>query len=464
MAKTSRNGAEQPDTGNPKTLPPEKSADLSSERTPGIDKTETLPPEKSATAPSAKDGETLRPEESTNEGLPPASDGKPIDVVRHQAERRFGNPDELSQEVVKAFNEGYLKLADAIESYTHGLEFAARYFEAVGGTMSAWQEEIYDKRNLVRTPQATNDFQPYVKWAHGDNPDASGMISRLAYALDVWAEYPDGKRPSPVVNEGETESAFITWLNSHGGYHGLYSGRGESRGRYVDPGDFTVYKLQITGATPDETHFRVYLTGGEDLGAFEDHYPEAIAEVARELPEFAGQTPTIDHPAIYLREDDTAPLVKAFTDLGCALVETEMSSSPEPVIRERIRAQAAQSGGTVTTTAPSPTASTPPPRRTAAAPTGRGRGRPAGQWSRGGGSTTPKGKHSRVVNAVNLLGQTKDLAQIIIGDASKHALEQAEKAMLFFREVADEIEIELNKIDEKVARAEARKGSRRKAA
>jgi hypothetical protein len=36
--------------------------------------------------------------------------------------------------------------------------------------------------------------------------------------------------------------------------------------------------------------------------------------------------------------------------------------------------------------------------------------------------------------------------------------------MLFFREVADEIEIELNKIDEKVARAEARKGGRRKAA
>ena len=198
----------------------------------------------------------------------------------------------------------------------------------------------------------------------------------------------------------------------------------------------------------------MYLTGGEDLGAFEDHFPEAGITT----------TPTIDHPAIYMSEDAAAPLVKVFTDLGCPLVETEMTPSGEPVTPEHIRAQAAQSGGATTTTAPPPAAAPTPPRRTAAAPTGRGRGRPAGQRSRGGGSTTPKGKHSRVVNAVNLLGQTKDLAQIIIGDASKHALEQAEKAMLFFREVADEIEIELNKIDEKVARAEARKGGRRKAA
>ena len=68
------------------------------------------------------------------------------------------------------------------------------------------------------------------------------------------------------------------------------------------------------------------------------------------------------------------------------------------------------------------------------------------------------------MNALNLLGQTKDLAQIVIGDASKTATDNAERAMLFFREVADEIEIELNKIDEKVARAEARKGGCRKAA
>jgi len=58
-------------------------------------------------------------------------------------------------------------------------------------------------------------------------------------------------------------------------YLALYQGRGESVGRYVDPGDFTVYKLKVTGAKPDETRFRVYLTGGEDLGAFEDHFPEA---------------------------------------------------------------------------------------------------------------------------------------------------------------------------------------------
>jgi hypothetical protein len=495
MARSSRssNGGEKPDTGDPKTLRPEESTDLTTEygpeRIPGTYGTdtyrETLQPEESTdltteygperipgTYGSDTYRETHQPEKSSEAALPPASEAQPIDVMKHLGRYsglaqggRFGNPDELSQEVVKAFNEGYLKLADAIESYTHGLEFAARYFEAVGGTMSAWQEEIYDKRNLVRTPQATNDFQPYVKWAHGDNPDASGMISRLAYALDVWAEYPDGKRPSPVVNEGETESAFITWLNSHGGYHGLYSGRGESRGRYVDPGDFAVYKLKITGAKPDETRFRVYLTGGEDLGAFEDHYPEAIAEVARELPEFAGHTPTIDHPAVYLREDDAAPLVKAFTDLGCALVESEMSSSPEPVIRERIRAQAAQSGGTATTTAPSPVASTPLPRRTAAAPTGRGRGRPAGGRGSSGSTPTPKGKNTRVWNALTTLMNNHEVTQIIIDDASKQALEQAEKIMLRLREIADDIEVELNKIDEKVARAETRKKSvRRKAA
>jgi CO dehydrogenase nickel-insertion accessory protein CooC1 len=69
------------------------------------------------------------------------------------------------------------------------------------------------------------------------------------------------------------------------------------------------------------------------------------------------------------------------------------------------------------------------------------------------------------VNARNLLGKTKDLAQIIIEDASKQALEQAEKIMLRLREIADDIEVELNKIDEKVARAETRKNSvRRKAA
>ena len=50
------------------------------------------------------------------------------------------------------------------------------------------------------------------------------------------------------------------------------------------------------------------------------------------------------------------------------------------------------------------------------------------------------------------------------GDDSKQALEQAEKIMLRLREIADDIEVELNKIDEKVARAEARKGGRRKAA
>ena len=185
MARSSRSsiGGEKPDTGDPKTLRPEESTDLTTEygpeRIPGTYGTDTY-------------RETLQPEESSEAALPPASEVQPIDVVKHLDKRysgvaqggRFGNPDELSQEVVKAFNKGYLKLADAIESYTHGLEFAARYFEAVGGTMSAWQEEIYDKRNLVRTPQATNDFQPYVKSAHGDNPDASGMISRLAYALD----------------------------------------------------------------------------------------------------------------------------------------------------------------------------------------------------------------------------------------------------------------------------------------
>jgi hypothetical protein len=398
-------------------------------------------------------------EESTTDGLPPAREPQPIDVVKLQAERKFGNPDELSEGVVVAFRQGHLKLADSIESYTQGLELAARRFEAVGGTMEAWTADIYGVRNLVKTPQATNDFQPYVKWAHGDNRDTSGIISRLAYALHVWAEYPADKRPSPVVNEGETESAFIRWLKDHSGYYGLYRGRDESYGRYIDIGDYTVYKLKVNATKPDDIRWRVYLTGGEDLGDFEEHFPEAMAEVKRQTA--FDHAPTIDHPATFLTEGGTTALIKVFTDAGCHLVETEMAPSVEPVTPERIRAQAAQSS-VFTTTAP--TAPSSPPRRTAAAPTGRGRGRPAGQRSRGGGSTTPKGKHSRVVNAVDLLGQTKDLAQIIIGDASKHALEQAEKAMLFFREVADEIEIELNKIDEKVARAEARKGGRRKAA
>ena len=58
-----------------------------------------------------------------------------------------------------------------------------------------------------------------------------------------------------------------------------------------------------------------------------------------------------------------------------------------------------------------------------------------------------------------------ELTQIIIDDASKQALEQAEKIMLRLREIADDIEVELNKIDEKVARAETRnKSVRRKAA
>ena len=58
-----------------------------------------------------------------------------------------------------------------------------------------------------------------------------------------------------------------------------------------------------------------------------------------------------------------------------------------------------------------------------------------------------------------------ELTQIIIDDASKQALEQAEEIMLRLFEIADDIEVELNKIDEKVARAETRKKSvRRKAA
>ena len=113
-----------------------------------------------------------------------------------------------------------------------------------------------------------------------------------------------------------------------------------------------------------------------------------------------------------------------------------MSSSPEPVIRERIRAQAAQSGGTATTTAPSPVASTPPPRRTAAAPTGRGRGRPAGGRVSSGSTLTPKGKNTRVWSALTTLMNNHELTQIIIDDASKQALEQAEKIMLRLREIA----------------------------
>jgi hypothetical protein len=69
-------------------------------------------------SPIPEEAPTLRPEESGSSETD--GEGKAIDVVKLQAERKFGTPDELSQEVVKAFNEGYLKMADAITSYTLG--------------------------------------------------------------------------------------------------------------------------------------------------------------------------------------------------------------------------------------------------------------------------------------------------------------------------------------------------------
>jgi hypothetical protein len=69
-----------------------------------------------------------------------------------------------------------------------------------------------------------------------------------------------------------------------------------------------------------------------------------------------------------------------------------------------------------------------------------------------------------VWNALNLLRLTENLVEIIIDDAKPEALRTAEYTMLMFREIADDIEVELNKIDEKRVRAEARKGGRRQAA
>jgi phage N-6-adenine-methyltransferase len=94
------------------------------------------------------------------------------------------------------------------------------------GTSELWRIFIKEL-GIPVAAQATNDFQPFIKWLYGTKSDNSGLVSRMASALVAWARYPADQRPLAYLEAGvEGSTGFAVWMEENGGYDGVSRGRG----------------------------------------------------------------------------------------------------------------------------------------------------------------------------------------------------------------------------------------------
>jgi len=96
-------------------------------------------------------------------------------------------------------------------------ELTAGLYIKHGGTPAKWCAYLASLRvPQSKTRQPASMFQPFLRWAKGGRPDTTGLLSKLAAALDEWLELGE-KRPSPITSTPGT-SEFAIWLGGHRGY------------------------------------------------------------------------------------------------------------------------------------------------------------------------------------------------------------------------------------------------------